>query len=183
MPVHSLEAAKAWRDEHCDPDRVKRPPGAAAAAPADGEMADLKRRLLAAEVGLAESRLDSYGGAMLPSVKVEKAFLFGLQYLRCGVDGMLSPVYMDVATAIGEPAARTMFGVLGDWWRGVYNVACDGIMLGLQEQFPQWGADFRARWITTHRGNFPDVPMPGEPRALEDVKRAAEAASEADGDA
>jgi hypothetical protein len=171
MPTGSVEAARAWRAEHCDPDRVK--PTASSdritAAPVDVTYGTLKTRLLLAEVLLKEARAENSGSVSLPSARVEKGLQTGLQLLRASVGGHATLLYETVRTTLGDAAAAEISELIERWWARVHDIACDAILLGFQSELPVWGRDFRNRWVATNRGNFPEQPYPGEPRAIEDV--------------
>lgn len=70
MPTHSILAAKTWRDEHCDPDRMKPAPGTVAAEP-DGERTRTwKDRLDKVRCLREERQLAVEAGDYLPAATV-----------------------------------------------------------------------------------------------------------------
>ena len=163
MPTTSIAAARAWRAENLDADTMKpEPQGRAPEAPASAE---LKHRLLAANVRILETKAAHENALDLPSDKVERGVMTGLQLLRASINGSTSAMYADFVAAAGEKAGRELLGVVEDWWRGVHDQAADALLLGLARELPKWGRRFRAQYVALHRGNFPDVPVPGEPRA------------------
>lgn len=82
----------------------------------------------------------------------------------------------------GSPASLTIpthariwcRALLQQWWAGARSTAVDAIMLGLQHELPHWGRSLRDRYVARERGNFPDQPCLGEPRALDDIDDKAE---------
>ena len=177
MPL-DLEGARAWRLEHVDdkhaPDGKPQPAVGVAAGTADSDHASLKRRLLAAEVTIREDKAKNAGGVSLPSIRVERGLLTGLQLLRASINGSTSAMYGDVTVLLGDRAGRELLALVEDWWRGVHDAAADAILLGLQRELPIWGRDFHKRYLVRLRGNFPDEPFPNEPRALDDVPEMAD---------
>ena len=162
MPTTSIAAARAWRAENLDQDLVK--PGPQGLVPEAPASAELKHRLLAANVRILETKAAHENALDLPSDKVERGVITGLQLLRASINGSTSAMYADFVAAAGEKAGRELLGVVEDWWRGVHDQAADAMLLGLARELPKWGRRFRAQYVALHRGNFPDVPFPGEPR-------------------
>jgi DNA-binding transcriptional regulator LsrR (DeoR family) len=167
MPVDSVDAARAWRAEHMDADLMK-PDPRGTAAPVNPQLAELKLRLLAAEVELKEEKARNAGGVTLPYMRVEQGLQTGLQLLRASIGGAKSDLFAEVTQKIGTAAARDVLSVVERFWDGVHDVACDAILQGFQRELPLWGRDFRNRWVRVKRGNFPDRAYPGEPRLLDE---------------
>ena len=164
MPTDSAERARAWRAEQPDADSMKPDPRAPAASTPAGDAA-LKSRKLAAVVTILEDKAKNAGGVSLPSVQVERGIRTGLQLLRASINGSTSTMYGEFSAVLGDNGARVVLARVEDWWAGVHDAATDAILLGLQRELPAWGRDFRGRYVKTLRGNFPDVPVHGEPDA------------------
>jgi len=162
MPL-DLTGATAWRLAHVDEKYAPTPRAAPDAATVAGDSA-LKTRKLAAVVTILEDKARNAGGVSLPSIHVEKAIIVGLQLLRSSITSSAGAMYGDFAAALGDDGARKLLGMVEDWWAGVHDAAADAILRGLVRELPVWGRDFRGRYVALHRGNFPDVPFPGEPR-------------------
>ena len=162
MPTDSAERARAWRAEQPDADSMK--PDPRAHAPVPTEDAALKRRKLAAVVTILEDKAKNAGGVSLPSVQVERGIRTGLQLLRASINGSTSTMFNDFAAVLGDNGARKVLAMVEGWWAGVHDQAADALLHGLVRELPVWGRDFRGRYVKMLRGNFPDVPYPGEPR-------------------
>ena len=170
MPVDSIEAARQWRAAQPDADLMKPDPRARVPADDPASHGALKRRLLAAQAAIAEQKAENAGGVQLPAKAVERGLIAGLQLLRGSIHKSNVAFRDDLAELIGEAATREVMMQLEQWWSGVYNAACDGILLGFQHECGTWGRDFHARWVRIHRGTSP-TSRPSTSRARSTTSR------------
>ena len=109
MPLVSIAAARAWRAENLDADTMK--PGPQGRAPEAPASAELKHRLLAANVRILETKAAHENALDLPSDKVERGVMTGLQLLRASINGSTSAMYADFVAAIREGRTPAIDGV------------------------------------------------------------------------